>query len=443
HAVPALPVDHGGDDFGTLAGTRTVALSLDEASTQALLAQCNAAYRTRVDELLLAGLYLGLRRWSGAQAIRLRLEGHGRESLFEALDVTGTVGWFTTVYPLTLDTASASVDEVVKAVKEQVRAVPGRGVGYGVLRYLSPDASVRAALSAMPEPELEFNYLGQFDQVLNAQTRFQAASEHGGAQGSPRRRRSSRIGVSAMVYGGCLQLSLTYPGAQYEAATMEALAAQVEQGLGEVIAHCRTPGVGAFTPSDFPLARVDAPRLAAWQARYPALARLYPATPMQAGLHYHGLLDRSAYVVQVYPVLAGSLDPVRFRAAWDAVVARHDILRTAFVGEEDGLHQLVQSHAPLAWHEEDLRGLSAQAQSERFEAYRMADKQAGFDFERAPLMRVALFRLDEARWRLLWTQHHILLDGWCLPLVYRDVMRLYYASMEGREAALPAPVPYE
>jgi amino acid adenylation domain-containing protein/non-ribosomal peptide synthase protein (TIGR01720 family) len=439
--VPPLPVDRVTPSLGTIASTRAVVLSLDAEETRALQQNCHAAYRTQINELLLAGVYLGMREWTGEAGLRVRLEGHGRESLFEQLDVNQTVGYFTSVYPLTLRSASADIGDVIKTIKEQHRAIPHHGIGYGVLRYLSADPEIISAAAGGGEPELEFNYLGQFDQTLNEDTLFKAVDESAGQKTSPRRGRVRQLGLTGRLFDGRLNFVLDYSEAQYDEATMQHLAALLASGLRRVIAHCQQRGVGAYTPSDFPLARVDQRQLEEWQARYPAMTRLYPATPMQAGLLFEGLLDSTAYVVQTFPVLKGELDTVAFRAAWQDVIARHDIFRTAFVGEGEALHQLVLRHAELPWHEEDWRDLSEAEQNQRFEHYRLEDRQRGFDFAVAPLLRIVLFRLGDQRYQLLWTQHHILSDGWSGPLVYRDVIALYQARVEARPAALkPAPV---
>ncbi|HSX59050.1 MAG TPA: amino acid adenylation domain-containing protein, partial [Tahibacter sp.] len=440
--LPPLPRDRDVDGNGAIGTTRNVAITLTPEETRALQQHCHAAYRTQINELLLAGVYLGMRRWTGAAGLRLRLEGHGREALGDDLDLSQTLGWFTSLYPLVLRSAGLETGAVIKAIKEQYRAIPQRGLGYGVLRYLARDADLIAAADGQQE-SLVFNYLGQFDQVINETTRFQSASETIGPQVSLRRQRAAPLAFSGKIFGGQLQCGLNYSSDQYDAATMQTLATLIEDGLREVIRHCQQRDAGGFTPSDFPLAHVDQSRLDAWHADYPDLVRLYPATPMQAGLLFESLLERSAYVVQNHPILRGNLDTAAFRTAWQQVIARHDIFRTAFVGEGEAVHQLVSAQASLPWHEEDWRGLDAAEQQARFAAYRVADRRRGFDFGEAPLMRIALLRLSDDRWQLLWTLHHILLDGWCLPLVYRDVIAFYRAAVDGRRAALDTPPSYE
>jgi amino acid adenylation domain-containing protein/non-ribosomal peptide synthase protein (TIGR01720 family) len=440
--VAALPVDRPTADVGCMVDNRIVSATLDAASTRALQQESHTAYRTRINDLLLAGVYLAMRRWTGGTAMRLRMEGHGREALFDGMDLTQTVGYFTSVYPLVVQCESDDVGEVIKAAKEQSRNVRDHGMGYGVLRHLAGDVDLADAERAAGDPDFEFNYLGQFDQVVNEATAFQAAPEGVGDKVGPARRRVRRIGMSAKVFEGELSIVLDYSQAQYDASTMHGLVDGIVEGLRQVVAHCRQPGVGSATPSDFPIARIGQAELDAWQDRYGKIANVYPSTPMQAGLHYHSQIDPSAYVVQSYPIIRGELDVEAFRAAWTDVVARHDILRTAFEGKADTLHQVVLEHRDLPWHAEDWRGLGAAEQDLRFAAYREADAAAGFDFSRPPLLRLAIFRLAGDRYRLLWTQHHITMDGWSGPLLYRDVLARYRARTDGGPDGLEAPAVY-
>ena len=442
HEAAELPVDRVVDARPANATSKRRRVRLDVAATQALLQRCAPVYRTTINELLLAGVYLGFRKWTGAEGLRIALEGHGREALFEQLDTTQTVGWFTTVYPLTLHSDGDGVANAIKSIKEEYRALPNHGIGFGVLRHLAQDRELAALAGAHP-PQLVFNYLGQFDQSVNHETALQAAAESTGASISPERARPYRLGLTGLVANGCLEFVLDYSEREYEASTIANVAGFIEDGLRAVIDHCLMIERGDFTPSDFPLATVTQETLDAWQQAYPNLARLYPATAMQQGMFFHGQLDRSAYVTQIYPVFHGELATQHFRRAWELVCNRHDIFRTAFVGEDQRLHQLVVSDVALPWQEFDWRHLSAEEQHAKFAQYRTDDKAAGFDFTRAPLQRIALFRLSADRWQMLWTHHHMLLDGWCAPLVYREVMLAYQHLVRGEEVRFAEAPVYE
>jgi amino acid adenylation domain-containing protein/non-ribosomal peptide synthase protein (TIGR01720 family) len=435
--VAALPVDRIASATPPNSTSRRERIRLGAEETQALLHRCAPVYRTTINELLLSGVYLGMRRWTRSAGLRIALEGHGREALFEHLDTTQTVGWFTTIFPLTLSSASAHVADVIKSVKERVRALPNNGIGYGVLHSMAGDEALAARAEANPL-QLVFNYFGQLDTTFSEEPAFRAAGESSGSTSSPERARRYQLGLNGRVAGGVLQFALDYSVEQYLPETMAELASFIEEGLRQVIEHCLSLERGAFTPSDFPLAAISQALLDEWQTAYPSLTRLYPATAMQQGMLFHSLLDSGAYITQTSPIFAGPLDVQTFRAAWRSVVARHDIFRTAFVGQETRLHQLVVAEAELPWHEEDWRGLTGDEQRERFEQYRKQDKAYGFDVARPPLQRIALFRLGEERHQVLWSQHHMLLDGWCKAQIHKEVMVTYMALLRGEQPALPS-----
>ena len=167
-----------------------VHLSIEE--TSALLKECPVVYRTGINELLLSAVYWGMRQWSGQSRLRITVEGHGREDLFEAIDTTETVGWFTTTYPLALQSEDGGISAVIKAVKEQYRAVPRHGIGCGALRHLAGDEALKSAEAANP-PILLFNYLGQFDQTMATDSVFALAAESTGDAIDPQRIRTMRL----------------------------------------------------------------------------------------------------------------------------------------------------------------------------------------------------------------------------------------------------------
>ncbi len=158
--------------------------------------------------------------------------------------------------------------------------------------------------------------------------------------------------------------------------------------------------------------------------------KLYPASAMQGGMLYHSMLNPSEYVMQVQFTLKGDLQLDHFRNAWQGVIDQHDVLRTAFIGDAKRLCQLVQGVAVLPWHFDDWSNQDLAAQERMYETYRSEDKATGFSFDHPPLMRVAVFFLGNKRYRVLWTHHHILLDGWSFPLIYRDMMLAYLTNID-------------
>ena len=253
-AVP-LPRDFDVDvdvDAGNLAeSARDLRVALPAAETQQLLRDVPQVYRTRINDVLLTALLRAFVPWTGRDSLRLHLEGHGREPLSGHLDLSRTVGWFTSLYPVSLGLPSGGgPGDAIKAVKEQLRRVPCHGVGYGMLRYLSGDDDVRGALASQAAPEIAFNYLGQLSAARGAQSATPPL-EWCGPNRSAKARRHTIIEINSSVTDGRLLSTWTYSERLHRRATIAALAERFLQELRILIEHCRAPEAGGYTPSDF------------------------------------------------------------------------------------------------------------------------------------------------------------------------------------------------
>jgi len=284
-----LPVDEvGGENRMEQARAVTVGLSREE--TQELLQEVPEVYHTEINDVLLTALAEVLSGWSGGRRVVVQLEGHGREELFAEVEVSRTVGWFTTLYPVQLAVsepgwsslgggggsdervglAAGAAGRELKSIKEQLRRVPEKGIGYGVLRYLSGDEELQERLKRVGRgAQVSFNYLGQFDQVVGGSSAssansassaaaeggerlmFAVAAESSGAQVNMANERRQELEINAMVVGGRLQVGWSYSAARYRRQTIEVVADAYLQALRALINHCLQVGVGGFTPSDF------------------------------------------------------------------------------------------------------------------------------------------------------------------------------------------------
>jgi amino acid adenylation domain-containing protein/non-ribosomal peptide synthase protein (TIGR01720 family) len=252
-----LPVDNS-NGANTVGLARTVSVALNVEETRALLQDVPSAYQTQINDVLLTALVQTFAEWTQEHSLLLDLEGHGREALNKDIDVSRTVGWFTTIFPVLLTLEGIShPGEALKAIKEQLRGVPNRGIGYGVLRYLSEDAQVSQQLQTLPQAEVRFNYLGQFDQVLPESSLFKLVYPTPGASRSPRGNRRYLIDINGFVLGGQLQLEWTYSEQIHQRSTIEQLAQGFVEALRSLITHCQSPEAGGYTPSDFPEANLS------------------------------------------------------------------------------------------------------------------------------------------------------------------------------------------
>ncbi|MGX5725422.1 non-ribosomal peptide synthase/polyketide synthase [Metapseudomonas otitidis] len=421
-AAGLVPDHPGGSQAARHA--HTLACHLDAPLTRALLQEAPAAYRTQVNDLLLTALAQAVCAWTGEASALVQLEGHGREELFDGIDLSRTVGWFTSLFPVRLEPA-ADIGASIKRIKEQLRAVPGKGIGYGLLRHLGRDGA-RAALAGLPQPRITFNYLGQFDAGAAGDAPWRLAREPAG-QGMDRDAPLGNwLSVDGQVHEGVLSLNWTFSDQVFEPARVEALVEAFRSALEALVEHCRQGANQGLTPSDFPLAGLDQAQLDTLPVPLADIEDVYGLSPMQEGMLFHTLSDLGSalYVNQVCLPVEG-LDPRRFEEAWQRVMARHDILRTSFHWQ--GLPrpvQVVHRRAQLDFEQLDWRGEAVDEQ--RLAARAQEECARGFDLTRAPLQRLLLIRVADRAYHLVWTSHHILMDGWSSSQLFGEVMELYH-----------------
>nr|WP_314561314.1 non-ribosomal peptide synthetase [uncultured Pseudomonas sp.] len=421
----------------------TVSVRLDAEHTLHLLQQAPSAYRTQVNDLLLTALARVLCRWSGHPSALIQLEGHGREALFDEVDLTRSVGWFTSAYPLRL-TPQVGQGDSIKAIKEQLRAVPHKGVGYGVLRYLADDLCKRA-MAALPSAQITFNYLGQFDQSFGAEALFHPLDESAGLAHDPDAPLPNELSVDSQVYGGELVLRWTFSRERHDQQSIRELADAYLAELRSLVAHCLEDTAGGLTPSDFPLAHLTQSQLDSLPVPASAIEDVYPLTPMQEGLLLHTLLEPGTglyYMQDRYRINSG-LDPERFAQAWQAVIARHEALRASFcwnVGQD--MLQVIHKPGSTPIEYLDWSNDPQSEQEPRLQALLKQEREAGFDLlEQAPF-HLRLIRVGAERYWFMMSNHHILIDAWCRSLLMNDFFEIYMALGEGRDAQLATPPRY-
>ncbi|MDO9006514.1 MAG: condensation domain-containing protein, partial [Aquabacterium sp.] len=430
-AVNCLPVDFAVGN-ATAADAETVTLQLDPASTTRLLQEASAAYRTRIDDLLLTALARVLCRWSGHAELSVDLEGHGREAFTDAPDVSRSVGWFTSAYPLKLMPA-ADLAASIKTIKEQVRRIPERGLGYGLLKYLADDA-IRAELQGLPKPLVCFNYLGQFDASFADTGLFRAAGEVRGDERDSAAPLDYALEINSQIYDGQLAMNWTYNRQQFHTASIERLAAEFNAELALLIGHC-SHGPQGVTTSDFPLADLTQAQLETLPVDVSNLQDIYPLTPMQQGMLFHSLYEgNAASYVSCFDVRLDGLDAGRFEGAWQAVLDRHPVLRTGFLSLGDWPRplQVVHKRVTLPLQVYDWRGRDDAAPA--LQALIAELHTQGVQTEVPPLFKLVLVRLNDASYHLIWLSHHLLLDGWSSARLLGEVLAHY------RGVALPAPI---
>ncbi|MFI9009949.1 non-ribosomal peptide synthase/polyketide synthase [Actinosynnema sp. NPDC053489] len=431
---PSLPVDR--DGTGTAGSTRTVAVRLDAATTRALLQDVPGVYRTQVNDVLLSALGRVLVEWTGRERVVVDLEGHGREDLLDGVDLSRTVGWFTSIFPVALDVpGTGDWGSTLKSVKEQLRAVPRKGIGHGALH--EPGAA---------GPRISFNYLGRLDWSAVEGGLLHAVRGSLELHGAPEAPRPHLLDVVGAVERGTLELTWYFSDRVHDEATVRALAERMAEALREIVAHCARPDAGGRTPSDFPLAGLDQAGVDRLVGDGRDVEDVYPLTPMQAGMVFHGLVDRGtsgAYFNQVHFRLSGVTDLRVLGEAWQRVVDHNPVLRCeiAWEGLPEPL-QLVRHRVTLPVAYLDWTGLDDAGREEELRGYLERDRAAGLDLGTAPLMRVAVAALSPDEVQVVWTFHHVLLDGWTAAQLFTEVCEHHAAITRGGSGPAAARRPF-
>ncbi|WP_406230182.1 amino acid adenylation domain-containing protein [Nocardia sp. NBC_01009] len=465
--------------------------------TAAVLGTAVERFHGGANDVLLTALALAVSRWRAERgAVKtartlVALEGHGREgdathnaasrggagsapgtsadprdaaaspavaqgdTPAPRADLARTVGWFTTVFPVGLDLSGIDIDDAfaggshagraIKQIKEQLRAVPDNGIGYGLLRHLNPVTAT--VLADRPAPQIGFNYLGRVPtQGLSGPWLPRPATSGSGAPFAVTQDDAmplpAMVDVNALSDGDEIAATWTFAAEILHIDEVEALAYLWVEALGALARHGEKAEAGGHTPSDFPLAATTQRDIDGWERHYPALVDVWPLSPLQFGLYFHACFDNGVddYVMQPVLSLAGTVDDDRLRRAAAALLARHDSLRTAFVATDGGPRQLVVGSAEIDWRTTDLAWLPEDAAHAEYERLVAEDATMRFDLAHPPLLRLHLIRLGAETYRLLLTNHHILLDGWSTPLLVRELLTLY--ATDGDTRGLPAAPSY-
>jgi len=418
--VDALDAAASGCEPGRLS------FALDVLDTAALLTRSGRAYRTQIHELLLTALARTLCHFQDQPSVLVDLEGHGREDL-DGVELSRTVGWFTSIYPVhlapELGSDDAALGRAIKEVKECLRTVPKHGLGFGVLRYLA-ERELREVMAGFVQPRVSFNYLGQLDAGADA-TLFALSNSTPGNARSASGPSEHWLSFEAMVRDGMLQVDVRYDRAQFRQHTVEQLAAAYRTQLHTVIAHCLSDSAAGVTPSDFPSLRLSQRELDALPVDVAQIEDIWPLPPVQRGILFHALFDpgEQPYVNQLSVEVEG-LDLARFRDAWQTLFARHPVLRAGFVWRAESAEPfaIIARHVEIPIEVRDMRG--SELTSESATELAAVELAQGFDLERAPLHKLLLVRQGEERYLLIWTHHHLLLDGWSFARLIGELLQL-------------------
>ena len=428
-----------------------------------------AAFHGGINDVLLTGLVLAVVDWrrrrgrhsvagtdaeaEASHAVLLDLEGHGREEIFADVDLSRTVGWFTSQFPVRLDAGALDLEEALaggpalgvalKRIKEQLRALPANGLGYGLLRYLNAQTGVQLASEAVPQ--LGFNYLGRMASEAGDWSAAAEAIWLGGGDSAMPLAHGLEINALTLDHpdGATLSASWSWAPALLTETEVRELAERWFGALAALVRHVAQPGAGGRSPSDLPLVALTQGEIERLEREHPQLEDILPLSPLQEGLLFHALYDAQApdvYTVQLDLELVGTLDGAALALAAQALIERHASLRACFQHEQLGRPvQIIEARALAPWRTIDLSGFEEAERERRLAGILTQDRAERFDVASAPLLRFALIRLSTDRHRLVLTHHHLLMDGWSAPVLVRELLTLYGRQARGAAAGYALP----
>ncbi len=440
------PLDPSLDTYGT---AKSLRVELPADTTSALLTSVPTAFHGEINDVLLAGLALAVAEWrrkrlgAGGSGMLVEVEGHGREQLDDDLDLSRTVGWFTSVFPLRVDPGEVDrPGQAIKRVKEQLRALPDHGIGFGLLRHLNPQTV--GALARFGVPQVGFNYLGRF--ASGSRTALWSLDGDGSVVGtgvSPDMPLRHVLAVTPVTEdrpdGPHLVADWLWAGDLLAESDVDDIAKSWFRVLESFVGAS-----GGHSPSDFPLVALTESEIEDFERSGGGVDDVLPLSALQKGLLFQAEYDKQGsdvYTLQAVVDVEGPLDVAAFRAAAEALVRRHASLRASFRSRPAGdAVQVVRTDVVLPWQEVDLTGMADEDAVAELARLTDADWARRFDMTEPPLLRFTVVRLADDRFRLLWAVHHILVDGWSMPIFARELFTLCANGAD--VSALPPVAPY-
>ncbi len=427
-----LPVDN---EIQTrkIKDSRDCKIVLSKEDTYRFLKETNKAYNTEANDILLTALGVSVKAWKGLNHVLISMEGHGRENIAKNIDVTRTVGWFTSQYPLLLDMEKADdISHAVRIVKEEIRQLPDKGVGYQVIKN-NPDKTVREKLEY--ENEITFNYLGQFDQDINDEF-IDISPYSAGDYLSPDSESLGKISINGSVMDDKLQFLVSFNKNEYKEESVLEFTRIYKENLLSIIKHCAEKKVKEYTPYDVGASYVSLEDFDEICKTYPAgeIKSIYSLTPMQEGMLFHYLKDMgsSVYFEQFSVKITGKSDVKNFEKSFDILMQRYDIFRSSIVYKDlkKSKQVVLKNRTPEVYYE-DISYMQEEQKLEYIRQYKNKDRERGFDLSNDNLIRLSILDFAKDTKIIIWSFHHIIMDGWCLGIVFNEFFNIYNTLSKG------------
>ena len=403
-------------------------LELSQEQTKLLMQQTNRAYNTEINDILLTALGYALREITGNRSNHIVSEGHGREKIDAHIDITKTVGCFMTMYPVKLE-VSEDIGLSIRHIKEELRHIPNRGIGYGALERYKREQL----------PRIRFNYLGQFDQ--RGIGSWKIVNENNGILVDNRNKEDDIVNINGLIIDGSLQFGIV---SKLSKENTSKLSKVFKEKLELIIKHTINQNRSYLTISD--IDRVTSAEYLNKIQDGVEIEGVYLANSLQEGFIYHALNQGDvddAYIVQLIWGYKSNLDVSKLKEAWNCTQKRFSSLRLRFLWQEE-LVQVIDKKGKLDWRYIDLsKEIGEQERKKRIKEIKREDRKEVYRLEEGNLFRVYLIKQREDLYTCIYSYHHAILDGWSWPILYGYIHETYLKLLREERISIAIERTYE
>lgn len=410
-------------------------ISLDAKNTTLLTTEANKAYNTEINDLLMAALARAYKDTTGQSSISVQFEGHGRENIGEELYLDRTVGWFTSIYPIVIDTTKDINHDIIEA-KETMHNIPNKGVGYNILRFVA-DNRKKLGLSTDKVPMIGFNYLGQMDsEQQSTDAVFIMPTELSiGEDFASENKFGPDLSINSSITNGELKVTLDYNVDVMDSETASVFINSFIDELKQIVKHTIEQTEQTVTASDLGETEWSTADFESVYAKFKSngitLQRIYPLTPMQEGILLKFISDPKTVAYRLVSAMNVNILPTKdqLRYALDMLGTKHEVLRTCLICNDVDPYRQAITNRPLALEMADISD-TEDKNAALMKLYK-AEQTKPLDMENTPLFNIICAKTSDTTCSLIISVHHIIIDGWCIQLYTSDLMRYLTEAMAG------------
>ncbi|WBW99495.1 non-ribosomal peptide synthetase [Oceanirhabdus sp. W0125-5] len=421
-----------------------VSVKIDKEKTAQVLTKVHETYNTEINDLLLTALGMTIGAFNGTKNIVIDVEGHGRGEIIEGVDITRTVGWFTTIYPVLIQVEkSKPLSYNLKKNKENIRKIKNKEINYNIFKYMTSNDN-----QLTQESDIIFNYLGQFDSDINTET-FNLSDYSSGQNIGNKNQISYKLEVNAVVIEQELNIHIKYNNNEYEVETIKKIAANYKNDLEKLIIYCMSAD-REKTPSDYGKTEITLDEFEEingylMQQSKEEIQAMYNLSPMQQGMLFHKIQNEEStmYFEQISFEIEGKVDIRIMQNSFNELIKRHDILRTIFIYENvQKPIQIVLKERQNIIHYKDICSLDNREKMEYIKKIKYTDRKNGFDLRKDNLFRLFILKIEEKKHIMIWSHHHIIMDGWCVGIIIDEFLVIYNKLINNKKITLNNPIQY-